>query len=332
MPNYLKENISRTKSLFKDKKIVLVHDSANDSSVIAKLGVKTFVFDPHLLRQTGFVAPLLNHDSKFWKGYWQNTFNRLFAVGAYQSAHKGERVIHIESDVVLFSNFPFEAFTKLEKLAWPRVSETHDVASIVYSPSETAYQDFLYELRKTAESDPWTTDMLAMSKFSRDFPHKVLTLPSVPLTHGQNNTVQGERLAWELFQGVFDGLTFGHWFSGRDPRNSWGFRHRYLVPVSSQLDYSAYTFSLDANDCLKIDNSYPIFNMHIHSKNLGYFKAQNRDFLIDEIAVVNKRANRIQFFLGAFIVTIKTHIVDLGRAALKPRKWKSLVRRLRKKL
>lgn len=331
IPGYLRENILRTRALFKDKKIVLVHDSHNSPSAIAELGAQPFSFEQQSLAKIGIVAPLLGHDSNFWKGYWQNTFNRLFAIGAYQSAHQNEAVIHIESDVVVFPSFPFDDFKKLNKLAWPRVSETHDVASIVYSPSVTEYFDFLLELMKTAKAEPLTTDMLAMSKFSRDFPEKVIALPTMPWSASYRNEVQGDKDAWDLFHGVFDGLTLGHWFTGRDPKNAWGVRRRYLVPLESPLDYSIYRFSADERGCLLLNDLYPVFSLHVHSKNPGYFKVRNKEFIERETSIVNSRADKDHFSLSAFVFTIRTHARDFSRAALMPEKWIRLLKRLREK-
>jgi hypothetical protein len=331
LPKYLISNILRTKSILGEIKVVLVHDEANSPIDLQEHGVQTFEFDLKELRANfGIVIPNLSHDTKFWSGYWQNTFNRLFAIGAYQASTAGERVLHIESDVVLFPLFPLDAFDKLEVLAWPRVSLDYDVASIIYSPSATAYGEFLFELTKIAESNKETTDMQSMSKFRRNFPDKVVALPTLPPNESSHKGIHNEEdsAGWELFGGVFDGLTLGHWFTGKDARNSWGIRTRYLVPHNSRLDYSRYSFSLDSKDNITIDDRYPIFNLHVHSKNSGYFQPDNRAFLLKELAIVNSRSNTRSFSLSAFYVFLRTHSLEYLRAIFSAQKWSELFKRL----
>ena len=329
LPKYLLDNVLRTKSLKEGLKVVLVHDKANSSANLEKLGVETFPFDPQSLSKLGILIPHLNHDPKFRNGYWQNTFNRLFAVGLYQAFNGNEKVIHVESDVVLFPNFPFEKFSKLKTLSWPRVSDQYDVASILYSPTAFAFREFLIELTRTAQSNYLTTDMQAMSKYAHDFPDKVLVLPTTPPHSDKTSSISGDTDAWDLFNGIFDGLVLGHWLTGQDPRNSWGIRTRYLVPLDSPLNYASSTFSVD-EDNLLVDNLYPVFNLHVHSKNSGYFKLSNRTFLKREIMIVNNRLNQKQLVLFALFGFIKSHFFDYLRAALVLNNWFRLLERLRK--
>lgn len=335
IPKYLLDNLRRTKIILGAAKVVLVLDEANSHLNVQEYGVETFQFDwKKYSENLGITTPYLSHDTKFWDGYWQNTFNRLFAVGAYQAFTSGERVLHVESDVVLFPNFPLNEFNKLEVLAWPRVSFDYDVASVVYSPSAAAYEEFLLEITKMVEEDDCTTDMQAMSKFSRKFPDKVMALPTTPPNSNYSlevSRIEGDSAGWELFKGVFDGLTLGHWLTGKDARNSWGIRTRYTVPLNSPLNYSGYTFSLDSSDSIRLDSEFPVFNLHVHSKNSGYFRAFNRDFLLKELALVNRRSNRKSFSLAALYVFLRTHSHEYLRAILSAKKWLDLFRRLREK-
>jgi hypothetical protein len=334
LPQYLMKNISRTKTLFPDRKIVLVHDQHANSatlSTIANCGVSLFCFEKDELSELSLEVPQLDVDTKFWNGYWQLTFERLFAVGGYQKEHPNEPLIHVESDVVLFPDFPFNSFVKLEKVAWPKVSNSHDVASIVYSPNFDRYSDLMKHLVEVAKETPTTNDMLALSVIAARFPERYAALPTMLSNDFSKNPIFGDRESWDLFRGIFDGLTLGYWLTGRDPKNAWGMKRRYLRPLNSPLDYASCRFSVDYLGRIRIDEKIPVFNLHVHSKNLGYFKTSNISFLQREMNRVNSRKNAIAFSLSGFIVTMRTHWKDLISAAMSVEKWSKLISKLMKK-
>jgi hypothetical protein len=268
-------------------------------------------------------APDLAHDPKFWSGYWQNTFERLFALGQFQKHVDKSPMLHVESDVILFPIFPFKAITSLSTLAWSRVSEKYDVAALVFSPNPEAFSELLVALRNQALSHPETNDMLALSEFSRNNSNKFSELPPI-LPNGQD---LGERHGGPLLhKGIFDGGSLGSWFTGQDPRNYWGIRRRYMTLLGSPRNYSRTHFAISDDGNLFVDE-VPVYSLHVHSKNLGYFDVENAEFLRDEVALVSARRNRIYFSLSALFVFLRTHYKDFLFAMFNLEKWKALFRR-----
>jgi len=327
LPRYLIENIWRTKKLFPESNVVLVHNQNENSANLSKFvesGVELFFFEKRRLLELSLEVPQLDVDTKFWKGYWQLTFERLFAVGDYQRENPNNPLIHVESDVVLFPDFPFESFLELDSLAWPKVSNSHDVASIVYSPNFDRYSEFMSHLIEVAKETPSTTDMLALSVIAARFPGRYAALPTMFSHDSSTNPIFGDRGSWEVFRGVFDGLTLGYWFTGRDPKNAWGVRKSYLCPLNSPLDYSSFRFSVDNLGQIRMNDEIPVFNLHVHSKNLGYFKFPNITFLQKEVNLVNSRKSAIAFSMSGLFVSIRTHYKDLIRAAISIENWSKL--------
>lgn len=323
IPKYLVKNIHRTHSLFPTFRIFLIHDARSIPSEDLGDLVTLWEYSREYAVEHGEAAPDLSHDPKFWSGYWQHTFERLFAVGQFQKYVDGSPVLHVESDVILFPGFPFTEIRRLKTLAWSRVSETYDVAAIVFSPNAQAISDLLYALRTHALSNPKTNDMLALAEFSRDFPDKFSELPPrLEQSLDQNLVATNPALG----HGIFDGMPLGYWFSGRDPKSYWGIRERYLTPLASPLDYSKSKFSVNNDGELFVDE-LPVFSLHVHSKNLGYFEEKNSQFLKAEVDKVLARRNRRNFSISALLIFLRTNYKDFLMAVLSYAKWKSLLSR-----
>ena len=337
LPNYLVSNLKRTRELFPDRKIVLIHSGQRGLGSLNGV-VDLFRYDPPELAALALDAPELDQDQGFWDGYWQHTFERLFALGAWQAVNQ-ERFIHVESDVVLFPHFPLAAFERISLPAWPTVSATMDVASIVFSPDFDSYREVLIGLRQIALSNPKCTDMSALSQFAMANPSKFTRLPAHPDDGSEFPKAQHDYNSQDgQFPGFFDGLTLGHWFSGRDPRNSWGVRSRYIVPLDSPLKFDDFWYVSDEKGNLfatrasgeKIGSSkvVPIYCLHVHSKALGYFESRGSKFLSLEVETVNQRSDRRRFFIRAFLKHLRTHALSLLRASVSIESWRSLTRRM----
>lgn len=341
LPSYLVSNLKRTRALFPDRNIVLIHSGQRGLGSLKGI-VELFRYDPQELAALALDAPELDQDQGFWDGYWQHTFERLFALGAWQASNQ-ERFIHVESDVILFPHFPFAAFDRMSLPAWPTVSATMDVASIVFSPNFDSYREVLVGLRQFALSNPKCTDMSALSQFAMANPSKFTRLPAHPDAVSEDPEAQHDFNSQEgQFPGIFDGLTLGHWFSGRDPRNSWGVRSRYIVPLDSPLMFDDFWFTSDGKGNLfatrvsgeKIGSSkpVPIYCLHVHSKALGYFESKGTKFLSLEVETVNQRSDRRRFFIRPFLKHLRTHALSLLRASASIAAWKTLMSRIMKRL
>ena len=88
---------------------------------------------------------------------------------------------------------------------------------------------------------------------------------------------------YEKFKGIFDGAAIGQYLGGVDPRNKAGDTSGF-INETCVVKYNNYNFTWIKNkDGFKlpyiiIDNeNIPIFNLHIHSKNLSKFTIFNNN-------------------------------------------------------
>lgn len=338
-PKYLMDNLRRNSKLFPGAEQVLVHSGQIRKLPSALRGiVKLHKYDPSRLEGMRVAAPSLAHDRTFWSGYWQHTFERLFAFGEYLATRPNRSMLHVESDVVLFPNFPIAQVAQLNTVAWPRVSPTMDVASVVFAPTAGSFLSVLAELRLAAMANPKVTDMGALALVEKGPAGLASHFSSVPRADSiARNTRGGSLLSDEFPDGIFDGLTLGYWFTGRDPKNSWGVAHRYLVPLDSDLDYSSYEFAVTSEGQLTLavrqadkTSVTDVYCLHVHSKRAGYFRHANQSFLVREAQLVNARKSAWWFDFSKLLFHLRTHWTDLLSAATSIEKWKKLLTALKR--
>jgi hypothetical protein len=77
----------------------------------------------------------LDIDKAYRQGFWRYSLERLFALTEHHKRFPKEQLLHIESDVLILETFPFEAFTKINKLAWSIIDDELDVAALLFSPT-----------------------------------------------------------------------------------------------------------------------------------------------------------------------------------------------------
>lgn len=324
-PKHLIENLRRTTRLFPEMGVVLIH-SGQISSLPRRLAktIELFTYTPETLKKFDLVPPQLNHDLGFWSGYYQSTFERFFAIGAYMCANPSQSIIHLESDVVLFPSFdPTLVHSTGE--SWPRINEGLDVASLFYSPSWKSYRLFLSQLKEVAQETPSLSDMTLLPRIRREGCYMNTQLASC----SEDETV-GNR-------GLFDGARLGTWLTGADPSNNWGLRVRYSNPGDHDLCLDHLEWKVDGNGGLLVRCARhsqpnlqwePLQCLHVHSKQLEYFRPDNSKFLKRVARRANARSARVSFSVRPFLRFVSTHRRDLAVAIVSPAKWLGLMRRI----
>jgi hypothetical protein len=289
LPIHLELNISRFKRLFPDIPITLIINSECDVSKVSQYIWKMYIYnreDPELAE----LFPKLSHDSGFREGFWIKTLERLFAfIEFHKTLDFDTQLLHIESDVLLFPNFPWAKFSKsrLPPLGWCAFSPDHDVASLVYSRNHDSSSFLKKSLIKFLRKDSFVNDMTALNRVAKMYPQETFYFPmdgggvftkrdSSKST--RKTTADPKSRYFDEFEGVFDGLAFGMYLTGIDPRNTFGFRlvhHRTnLLNSKSYIQPRQYEYSTDifGNLWLRNDSFFiPVYCLHIHSKNLKLF-------------------------------------------------------------
>ena len=224
-------------------------------------------------------------DKRFNNGFWVMTSLRIFYIYAFMEKYNIENVIHIENDVVLYYNCD-ELMDRVDrrKIYVPFNSFNINVISILYVPTAELLRPLLMN---------WNLRMLDMNVFAifkRMMPDLVDIFPifkNQPEFEGDNV----RRMVchnFERFGVVFDGNAMGQYLGGIDPQNIGGSTRSTVGFVNADccIKYDNYKFvwkeipAMEVNGVVNImkkpfvcvgGDEIPIFNLHIHSKNLSIF-------------------------------------------------------------
>jgi hypothetical protein len=264
---------------------------------ISDLRIRYFKYQPQ--PDITHMLDSLDIDKSFRNGFWRFSLERLFAFTQHHEDFTSESLLHIESDILIFRNFPFTTFEELSKLSWSKVDENRDVGALVYSPTGEAsswFQEAMSQLVKTTEN---IDDMSLLSQISRNHNSKILILPSTPKAQSSllNTRVEITEENYEMlcsefskFQGIFDPAGLGIWLTGTDPRNHFGvtkkFDRKLLLDAMTYIDPSRVEFKYDGGSHLSyLENNQrvPIYTLHIHSKNKKYFNPGFESYIAGDV-------------------------------------------------
>ena len=73
--------------------------------------------------------------SRFRNNFWLLSLERLLVLSEVHNEYLESRILHIESDVLLLPNFPWDIFNDLNTLFWSTYEPDRDVAALLFSPS-----------------------------------------------------------------------------------------------------------------------------------------------------------------------------------------------------
>jgi hypothetical protein len=295
-------NLRRTRRLFPARKIVLI---SNQKQLLPR-GVSIFLYNPGAIWNQIEVS--LAHPKDYRNNFWMTSMARFLALVEYQEVI-GKEMIHIESDVILSRDFPFEKFHNLRKsISFPIISDERGVASVLYLKDSKASVGLLETLMEELQRDVFTSDMLILGRhFLAE--KSVCPLPIGPggALYYRKFTPQGIQNNWDKtrdeFGGVFDGADVGIYFFGTDPRNSRGrsFLQReipteYGNAKQWKLDYSK---SRDFIDFIVDESKIPLYCLHVTSKQLSMFRIKlPRDLIKKRIRHSGIETTAIFFRVG----------------------------------
>jgi len=306
LPRHLVLNISRTSQLFPSAKIVLLTDQKYVK------GLKNCeVIDVLCEIEIEQTSNALNHPRDFRSGFWITTFLRLIAISKYVIERQNS-ILHVESDVILAPDFPFEKFKKLSSpIAFPIVGPGLSVASVLYIESSSAAEDLYCYLLALVARNSKTTDMKALDDFRNSNPRSVSLLPlATPSSEyyldllGQKDLREMEN-NFGIFNGAFDGIDIGFYLFGEDPRNNQGFRLIRKLDSSSYLKLNLLNFNYDKNrqfvNIQAGDKEIPLFSLHIHSKDLRAFHLTRFQKLLKRRILNSHLKDDKEFVFRAFL-------------------------------
>jgi hypothetical protein len=223
----------------------------------------------------------------FRNGFWRESTRRFWALKEFQFYAKTS-IIHFESDVKVFNNFPYSLFSKLKQpIAYPLSAPGYGVASVFYSRNYEALDKLLNfwsdekSDKKIENIEHFVNDMTLLGLSVTKLPDLVTNLPTIHrdcqfiAEHSKSfqNTLANN---FEIFGGIFDGATLGQYLFGFDARNERGIRRLFsfreyhsLRPNKMNFKFTPESQILELSCCLK--ESTQVFNLHIHSKDVRVF-------------------------------------------------------------
>ena len=310
MPNYLVANLRYISETFTKTTKYLITDNDNTDS-FAEMGfqvVKTEELD--LVWPANFEI----HDQRrhFRKNFWFSTKARLIILPLFMRKKSLRKVLHIESDVWIHPQFPFEYFFEIkEPLAFPRVDLERGVASVLFINGEPGIQTLL----DACESWPELTDMQILGKILEDS-RKVHQLDSYEFDLKSSRH-------W-----IFDGAKLGMYLFGSDPRNNWGIIKRFDNSPMGSLSKGDQLIQIGEKLFVKGAKSRKqVVSLHIHSKDLRVFSNNWRKIL--ELQLEKEGKNKSIGFSSQSFVFHLTEIIAIAiRKALRILRLQNLLNSL----
>ena len=162
-----------------------------------------------------------------------------------------------------------------DKIWVPADSLRRSIASVLYIPNYEIFGLFLDNYNNQAN------DMQNLSYSQSIMPHLFDNFPICFQSEKHSTEQRFVTRTYPLFNMIFDAAAIGQYLGGIDPRNSSNNANTIgFINETSVIKYDSYNFvwrtSLDDDTrkpFIKLDDDtyIPIFNLHIHSKNLSQF-------------------------------------------------------------
>jgi hypothetical protein len=217
-------------------------------------------------------------DKGFRGGFWFHTSARFFVIHAFMLKHGVKDVIHIENDVLLYYNVDEEFdYGNDKKLYIPFDTYERNIASIVYIPDADVFSKILehYDFGKN--------DMYNFSEI-RKRTQLIQNLPIFVDGEGDafDTVLVGDALEKAFVSNgfkkyIFDAAAIGQLVGGVDPRNAAGDTRGFVnetCVIKYKEEGEIIWREVDGfnKPFIKIFmKEVPIFNLHIHCKNLSIY-------------------------------------------------------------
>ena len=296
-PAYVKANILYLKRTFPDKKIWFLSDNEKSLRIASKLNVKTWRCDNPLSNW----AELRNSelDFSFRKGFYPYTLGRFSALNDFMKNHIDESVLHIEADVWLAPNFPFDLLDKInEEIAFPLERKNVAIPSTVFFKNQASISHLFKFLTIALKDGITPIDMFLLATYAATYPKLVHILPTAArestafnslIDSDTNNLVSKN---FENYSGIFDSSTWGQFLLGIDPKNYLGIRLIYHTQKNHAIKTSNAYISIDDKGNIKLrqgKTDLNLYSLHVHSKDLRIFQTEGSKLLKKRVTEIRSR-------------------------------------------
>ena len=308
---YVWRNIAQSKVLFPSIEHVLITDQPQVIKEAQKRNISTWRYETEC--QITEIFESMQTDKLFRSGFWRYTLERLIALTKFQQSTNNEAILHVESDVILATNFPFKQLTEISKVLWLPYNSIRDVASLLYIPNSSESIWFENEIIHEIDKDSSSTDMTVLNKIANRTYPRVGYFPVIEQKNSSLLAVSATETFVDRashysnhFSGIFDAAPLGMWITGQDPRNNRGYILRHSELPDSSVDPKKLEGQLNFDEERKMYfRTNQVFNLHIHSKQNKYFGLTNWNIIYDEINKVEYWNESRSFSLTAFYDLLK---------------------------
>lgn len=214
-------------------------------------------------------------DNQFRGGFWALTSARFFYLYEFMRSRDIDNVVHLENDVLIYYNINvLDNVVDKTKIYLPFDTFTRNIASIMFIPNHAVFKTVL-DKYDFAKNDMENFSIIqSQTGLIENFPIFI----NDPLGSPEYQFVTR---GYDKFHMIFDAAAMGQYLGGVDPRNISGDTTGF-VNETCIIKYNQYQFIWNEIDDMKCpfivvkdtsnnDCVYPIFNLHIHSKNLENF-------------------------------------------------------------
>jgi hypothetical protein len=278
----LRLNILSTFKNFPKHRVVLIHNQK-----------KNFFLPKNIIQYSYTQSELasdiektLNHPHFFRRNFWFASIARFDAIRSFMTENQGP-IIHVESDVILSSDFPISTFEDADfSIAYPVVADQRGVASTVYVRDLATATNLTRFCLSAVKTDPKTTDMEILAEYKSEPKQDFRYLPFGP--GGRDNYIEYEPVANQSdaasIDGVIDGNDIGVNLFGTDPRNTRGFSFLGQNIVGNYADTKnwkmVYSKKRKFISLLELGIEVPVYTLHATCKNKFLFFSLTRSIMM----------------------------------------------------
>ena len=209
-------------------------------------------------------------DKDYRGGFWALASMRFFYIYEFMEQYNIDDVIHLENDVLIYYNCT-EITNRVGRqfVYMPFDTLNRNIASIMYIPSASVF-------RRVLENYDYTLNDMENFSRIRSKANIIRNFPIYPSNNSLNSEIRFVSENFDNFGFVFDAAAIGQYLGGIDPRNYPG-DTRGFVNETCVIKYNKFNFIWGTLDGMKKpfiiinDMKFPIFNLHIHHKNLQDF-------------------------------------------------------------
>lgn len=209
-------------------------------------------------------------DKGFRNGFWTLTSLRFFYIYSLMEKYNLTNCIHIENDVLLYYNITTIQNRFNDNYVYiPFDTYKRNIASIMYIPNYNVFRNVLdkYDFTKN------DMENFAYIKFNTGL---IQNMPIFPVNFVTSKEELFVSQNFNTFNFIFDAAAIGQFLGGVDPKNIPGDTSGF-VNETCVIKYNKHNFIWEIENNIKkpylVINKlkFPIFNLHIHSKNLLKF-------------------------------------------------------------